>query len=150
MPKLTALLAVLALAFFSASAQAESANADANSPGADRVKVYNQFFDDYLVDLPLPPPPVLLDDVRSLRVALLNRRDRLESRLKLSRLRVVDVLVAIVVPGGSAYLVGKGLWYTQTKADIAQVTTDLEQADEDLLAFQGLSNVYVIALARGQ
>ncbi len=150
MPKLSALIALLALALISAHAQAESLGEGTSSPDAIAVKVYTQIFDDYLVDLPSPPPPALLDDARSVKAALLKKQDKLESNLKLSRLRVPEVLIAIVVPGGSAYLVGKTLWYSQTKQDLAQLTKDLEQVDEDLLAFQGLSNIYVIALAQGQ
>ena len=110
----------------------------------------NATWEGYLVDLPAPPPTVLLAEVRALRAEMIERQDVLDNRVGASKLTVPEVLIAIAVPGGSAYLIGKTAWRFRAQKALETVATDLEFLDEDLLAFQGMSSVYVIALAQGQ
>ena len=78
------------------------------------------------------------------------RRDVLDNRIGATKLTVPEVLIAIAVPGGSAYLIGKTAWRVRAQKALENATIDLAYLDEDLLAFQGMSSVYVIALAQGQ
>ena len=80
----------------------------------------------------------------------MEHRDRLDYRVGASKLTVPEVLVAIAVPGGSAYLIGKTAWRLRAKHALESTSVDLAYLDEDLVAFLGMSRVYVIALAQGQ
>ena len=81
---------------------------------------------------------------------MIARRDVLDNRIGASKLTVPELLIAIAVPGGSAYLTGKTARRTRNQKALADVTTDLAFLDEDLLELQGLSRVYVIAQAQGR
>ncbi len=149
MPKLSALIALFLLTLAGLDAQAEQLGEGAGGSQLDPARFYSRTWEGYLVDLPAPPPTVLLEEVRSLRAQMIERRDVLDNRVGASKLTVPEVLVAIALPGGSAYLIGKTARRTRAQKALADVSTDLALLDEDLLAFQGLSRVYVIALAQG-
>ncbi len=149
MPKLRALTALFLLTLASVDAQAEPLGEGAGGPRVDPARIYPSTWQGYLVDLPAPPPTVLLEEVRSLRAQMIERRDVLANRVGASKLTVPEMLVAIALPGGSAYLIGKTARRTRAQKALTDVTTDLAFLDEDLLTFQGLSRVYVIALSQG-
>ena len=150
MPKLSALIALILLTLASLNVRAEPLGEGAGGSQLDPAGSRFRTWEGFLVDLPAPPPTVLLEEVRSLREEMIERRDVLDNRIGTSKLSVPEVLIAIAVPGGSAYLIGKVAWHLQTKKALEGVTTDLAFLDEDLLAYQGMSRVYVIALAQGQ
>ncbi len=150
MPRLSApiTLFLLTLTSFPSAAEPASVSAAGFPPGI--VERSPLLWDGYLVDLPRPPPTVLLAEVRLLRTELMEHRDVLDYRVGASKLTVPEVLVAIAVPGGSAYLIGKTAWRLRAKKALENASVDLDYLDEDFLAFQGMSRVYVIALAQGQ
>ena len=151
MPKLSVpiiALFLLTLTGFQAHAQVPREAADGLPP--DTARAYPATWQGYLVDLPAPPPTVLLEEVRALRAEMIERRDVLDNRVGASKLTVPEVLIAIAVPGGLAYLIGKTTWRLRAQKALETASTDLEYLDEDLLAFQGMSSVYVIALAQGE
>jgi len=150
MPKLSTLIGLFLLTLASLDAQAEQLGEGAGGSQLDPARLYSQTWEGYLVDLPAPPPTVLLQELRLLRAQMIERRDVLDNRIGASKLTVPELLIAIAVPGGSAYLIGKSARRTRDQKALADVTTDLAFLDEDLLAFQGLSRVYVIALAQGR
>ncbi len=149
MPRLSAQIALFLLTLASLDAQAEQLGEGAGGFQLDPARIYPSTWQGYLVDLPAPPSTVLLEAVRSLRAQMIERRDVLDNRVGASKLTVPEVLVAIALPGGSAYLIGKTARRMRAQKALSDVTTDLAFLDEDLLAFQGLSRVYVIALEQG-
>ena len=150
MPKLSAPIALLLSMLAGLHAHAEPQGEPLEALRLDVARGFPPTWQGYLVDLPVLPPTVLAAEVRALRTEMLERRDVLDNRVGASRLTVPEVLIAIAVPGGSAYLIGKTAWRLRAQKALESATTDLEYLDEDLLAFQGMSSVYVIALAQGQ
>lgn len=150
MPKLSAPIALFLLTLAGFQVQAEPLGEPADGLRLDVARTYHATWQGYLVDLPAPPPTVLLEEVRALRTEMIERRDVLDNRVGASKLTVPEVLIAIAVPGGSAYLIGKTAWRMRAQKALESAATDLDYLDEDLLAFQGISRVYVIALAQGQ
>ena len=150
MAKLSAPIALILVMLTGFHAHAESLGEPADVLQANLAPSYPLTWRGYLVDLPAPPPPVLLVEIRAVRTEMIERRDVLDNRIGASKLTVPEVLIAIAVPGGSAYLIGKTAWRFRAQRAFETASTDLEYLDEDLLAFQGMSSVYVIALAQGQ
>jgi len=149
MPRLSALIALFLFSVASLDAQAESLGEGAGGSRLDPARLYPRTWEGYLVDLPALPPTVLLQEVRLLRAQIIEQRDVLDNRIAASKLTVPELLIAIAVPGGKAYLIGKTARRMRAQRALADVTTDLAFLDEDLLAFQGISLAYVIALAQG-
>ena len=150
MPKLSAPIALLLSMLAGWYAHAEPLGEPVEALQTDAAGSTPHIWQGYLVDLPAPPPTVLVAEIRALRTEMIERRDILDNRVGASKLTVPEVLIAIAVPGGSAYLIGKTAWRLRAQKTLESATTDLEYLDEDLLAFQGMSSVYVIALAQGQ
>ena len=141
---------ILAFVLASLDAQAESLGEEADGFRLYPARIYPNAWEGFLVDLPAPPPTVSLEEVRLLRRHMSERRELLDNRMDASKLTVPEVLVGIVVPGGTAFLIGKAARHRQAQQAFEGVTADLRLLGKDLLAFQELARTYVTALARGR
>ena len=133
--RLCMLIAIFSTAFmFQTTARAEQAPVPMSNP--------HQF----AIQLPDVDRVALIEQVRSLRSQLIQRKQTLVQIVANRKLDSKDAIITVIMPGGLFYAGYKTVRYEQAKNELARVGADIEEYTGDLLAMQ--SRPASVAVAR--
>ena len=132
--RLCMLIAVLSTAFILQAARAEQALV----PMSD----LHQF----AIQLPDVDRVALIEQVRTLRSQLIQRKQALVQIIANKKLDSKDAIITVIMPGGLLYAGYKKVRYEQAKNELTRVSTDIEEYTGDLLAMQSMSAPVAVAL----
>jgi hypothetical protein len=125
--------AIFCTAFMLQTAQAEQAPAP--------ISDLNQF----TIQLPDVDREALIEQVRTLRSQLIQRKQALVQSVADKKLDGKDAVITVIMPGGLLYAGYKKARYEQAKNELARVSTDIEEYSDDLLAMQSSPAQVVVA-----
>ncbi|MGB5178873.1 MAG: hypothetical protein WBP44_09115 [Gammaproteobacteria bacterium] len=100
----------------------------------------------FIIQLPDVDREALVDQVRTLRSELIQRKQALLKSVADKQLDGGDALITIIMPGGLLYAGYKKLRYEQAKGELDSVSADIEEFSSDLLAVQSMAAPVVVAL----
>ena len=129
--------AIFCTAFMLQTAHAEQAPAPAPAPISD----LNQF----TIQLPDVDREALIEQLRTLRSQLIQRKQALVQSVADKKLDGKDAVITAIMPGGLLYAGYKKVRYEQAKNELARVSTDIEEYSDDLLAMQPSPAQVVVA-----
>lgn len=101
--------------------------------------------DHYIILLPDVDHEALLEQVRSLRSQLIQRKQALLQIVADEKLDGSDAIITAIMPGGLLYAGYKKARYEKAKNELARVSVDIEEYSGDLLAMQSTSAQVTIA-----
>jgi hypothetical protein len=131
--RLCMLIAIFSTAFMLQTAHAEQALAPISNP--------HQF----AIQLPYVDREALIEQVRTLRSHLIQRKQALIQIVANKKLDSKDALITVIMPGGLLYAGFKKIRYEQAKNELVRVSTDIEEYTGDLLAMQPRSAPVTVA-----
>jgi hypothetical protein len=102
--------------------------------------------DQLTIQLPDIDHEALIEQIRSLRSNLIQRKQALVQIVADKELDSGDAIITAIMPGGLLYAGYKKVRYEQAKKELARVSADIEEFSSDLLAMQSRSAP--VALAR--
>ena len=129
--------AIFCTAFMLQTAHAEQTPAPAPAPVSD----LNQF----TIQLPDVDREALIEQLRTLRSQLIQRKQALVQSVADKKLDSKDAVITAIMPGGLLYAGYKKVRYEQAKNELARVSTDIEEYSDDLLAMQPSPAQVVVA-----
>ena len=129
--------AIFCTAFMLQTAHAEQTPAPAPAPVSD----LNQF----TIQLPDVDREALIEQLRTLRSQLIQRKQALVQSVADKKLDGKDAVITAIMPGGLLYAGYKKVRYEQAKNELARVSTDIEEYSDDLLAMQPSPAQVVVA-----
>ena len=129
-------IAIFCTAFMLETANAEQALAPVSTP------------DQLAIQLPEIDHETLIDQVRTLRSQLIQRKQVLVQMVADKKLDGGDAFITVIMPGGLLYAGYKKARYEQAKNELARVSADIEEFSGDLLAMQSRSAPVAIAQLR--
>ena len=112
---------------------------------AEQVLVQVTTPDQFIIQLPDVDHEVLVEQVRTLRSQLLQRKQALVQSVADKKLDGNDAVIASIVPGGLLYVGYKKARYEQASNELARISADIELYSSDLLAMQSKSATVAIA-----
>ena len=127
-------IAIFCTAFMLQTAYAEQALVPVTAP------------DQLTIQLPDIDHEALIEQIRSLRSNLMQRKQALVQIVADKELDSGDAIITAIMPGGLLYAGYKKVRYEQAKKELARVSADIEEFSSDLLAMQSRSAP--VALAR--
>ena len=125
--------AIFCTAFMLQTAHAEQAPAP--------ISDLNQF----TIQLPDVDREALIEQLRTLRSQLIQRKQALVQSVADKKLDGKDAVITAIMPGGLLYAGYKKVRYEQAKNELARVSTDIEEYSDDLLAMQPSPAQVVVA-----
>jgi len=99
----------------------------------------------FVTQLPVIDRAALIEQVRTLRSQLVQRKQALVQSVADKKLDRSDAIITAIMPGGLLYAGYKKASYEQAKNDLARVSADIEEFSSDLLAMQSKSAPVVVA-----
>ena len=99
----------------------------------------------FTIQLPDVDREALIEQVRTLRSQLIQRKQVLVQSVADRKLDGKDAVITVIMPGGLLYAGYKKVRYEQAKNELARVSTDIEEYSDDLLAMQSSSAQVVVA-----
>jgi len=126
-------IAIFCTAFMLQTAHAEQAQVTVTTP--------NQF----VIQLPTVDRVALVEQVRTLRSKLIQRKQALVQIVADKKLDGGDALITAIMPGGLLYAGYKKARYEQAKNELDRVSANIEQYSGDLQALQSRSAPVAIA-----
>jgi hypothetical protein len=99
----------------------------------------------FYVDLPAVSPDKLMTLIRAYRTFLTRREAEIAKYLDENQLDAKDTLITIIMPGGLLYAAIRTGNLEQAKAELAEVTEDMEELSSDLLAMQAVAGELTVA-----
>jgi len=133
--------AIFCTAFMLQTAHAEQTQAPAPAPAPAPVSDLNQF----TIQLPDVDREALIEQLRTLRSQLIQRKQALVQSVADKKLDSKDAVITAIMPGGLLYAGYKKVRYEQAKNELARVSTDIEEYSDDLLAMQPSPAQVVVA-----
>ena len=127
--------AIFCTAFMLQTAHAEQA------PAPAPISDLNQF----TIQLPDVDREALIEQLRTLRSQLIQRKQALVQSVADKKLDGKDAVITAIMPGGLLYAGYKKVRYEQAKNELARVSTDIEEYSDDLLAMQPSPAQVVVA-----
>jgi len=127
--------AIFCTAFMLQTAHAEQ------TPAPVSVSDLNQF----TIQLPDVDREALIEQLRTLRSQLIQRKQALVQSVADKKLDSKDAVITAIMPGGLLYAGYKKVRYEQAKNELARVSTDIEEYSDDLLAMQPSPAQVVVA-----
>ncbi len=98
----------------------------------------------FVLAVPDVEPEKLASEIRDVRRALKARREHIN---RASKIGPVDVLIAVVAPGGLAYAGYKLMMMADAKDKVAALNDELDMLGRDLLEFEDIGGHAFLALA---
>ncbi len=92
--------------------------------------------DELIYDIPKINTVSLADDVENLRETYIQRQNELTQQVEDKKLTVGDVVITIIIPGGLIYAGYKIHKLEKTKDALLDVTTEISELSNDLIALQ--------------
>jgi hypothetical protein len=83
--------------------------------------------------------------IRAYRTFLTRREAEIAKYLDENQLDAKDTLITIIMPGGLLYAAIRTGNLEQAKAELAEVTEDMEELSSDLLAMQAVAGELTVA-----
>jgi len=99
----------------------------------------------FYVDLPAVAPTQLIGRIRTYRASLTQRKEEIARYLDENKLDARDTLITVILPGGLIYAAIRTGNLEQAKADLAEVTDDMDALARDLLAMQAIAGDLTVA-----
>jgi len=131
--------AIFCTAFMLQTAHAEQA------PAPVSVSVSVSDLNQFTIQLPDVDREALIEQLRTLRSQLIQRKQALVQSVADKKLDGKDAVITVIMPGGLLYAGYKKARYEQAKHELARVSTDIEEYSDDLLAMQPSSAQVVVA-----
>jgi hypothetical protein len=122
--RLFMLISIICSAFILKTAYAEQAPVPAKNP------------DQLIIQLPDVERETLIEQVEILRGQMIQRKQALEQIVADKKLDSSDAIITVFMPGGLLYAGYKKVRYEQAKNELANVSADIEEFSNDLLAMQ--------------
>ena len=101
--------------------------------------------DQFAIELPDVDREALVEQVRTLRSRLIQRKQTLVQEVADKKMDSSDTVITVIMPGGLIYAGYKKARYEQAKNELARVTAEIEEFSSDLLAMQSGSVPVVVA-----
>lgn len=101
--------------------------------------------DQLAIQLPDVDRAALMEQIRTLRSQLIQRKQALAQSVADRKLDGSDAIITAIMPGGLLYAGYKKARYKQAKDELARVSDDIEEFSSDLLAMQSRSAPVVVA-----
>jgi hypothetical protein len=127
------LIAIFSTAFVLQTARAEQAPVPMSDPPQ------------FALQLPDVDRAALIEQVRTLRSQLIQRKQALVQIVADKKLDSKDAIITVIMPGGLLYAGYKKVRYEQAKNELARVSTDIEEYTGDLMALQSRSAPVAVA-----
>ena len=128
-------IAIFCTAFLLQTAHAEQTLLQVTSP--------NQF----VIQLPHVDRETLIDNVRTLRSQLIQRKQALVQTIADNKLDSSDAFIMTIMPGGLLYAGYKKASNAQAENELASISADIEEFSTDIMAMQtGAARVFVARL----
>lgn len=99
----------------------------------------------FTIQLPDVDREALIEQLRTLRSQLIQRKQALVQSVADKKLDGKDAVITAIMPGGLLYAGYKKVRYEQAKNELARVSTDIEEYSDDLLAMQPSPAQVVVA-----
>jgi hypothetical protein len=112
---------------------------------AEQALVQEAVPDQFITQLPDVDRDALIEQVKTLRSQLIQRKQALIQSAADNKLDGNNAFIAAIMPGGLLYAVYKNARYKQAKNELARVNVDIEEYSDDLLAMQPGSAPVAIA-----
>ena len=90
--------------------------------------------DPFTIQLPVVDRKALVEQIRTLRSQLIQRKQALVEIIADKKLNNRDVIITIIMPGGLLYAGYRKVRYEQAKNEFARVSADIVEYSSDLLA----------------
>jgi hypothetical protein len=137
--------ALISILTTSAQALAESAGGpvSAGSQGSNWTTTAND--GGFYIDLPAVSPDRLMALIKAYRTFLTQREAAISQYLDEHQLDARDTLITILVPGGLLYAAIRTGDLEQAKAELAEVSGDIDELSRDLLAMQAVAGELTVA-----
>ena len=114
---------------------------------ADQPLVLITTQDQFVIQLPGVDRDALIEQVRTLRSQLIQRKQALVKVIADKKMDSSDTVIASIMPGGLIYAAYKKTSYEQSRNELAGINADIEECSDDLLAMQaGAAPVFVARL----
>ena len=97
------------------------------------------------VELPDVDREALIEQLRTLRSRLIQRKQTLVHTVEDKKLDSGDAVITVIMPGGLLYAGYKKARYEQAKEELARVIAEIEEFSADLLAMQSGSAPVIVA-----
>ena len=101
--------------------------------------------DQLAIELPDVDREALVDQLRTLRSRLIQRKQTLVQEVADKKMDSGDAVITVIMPGGLIYAGYKKARYEQAKNELDRVTLEIEEFSKDLLAMQSTSIPVVVA-----
>jgi len=103
--------------------------------------------DQFVIQLPGVDREALVEQVRTLRSQLIQRKQALVKVIADKKMDSSDAFITTIMPGGLIYAAYKKTSYEQSRSELASIIADIEECSDDLLAMQsGSAPVFVARL----
>jgi hypothetical protein len=136
---------IISIATLPLSALAETAAAPATADWQIHNQVPAAAHGNFYIDLPTVNANQLIGLIRDYRASLTQREQEMMRYLEENRLDTKDVLISIILPGGLLYAAVRKGKREQTKAELAEMSEDLDELSRDLLAMQAVAGELTVA-----
>lgn len=101
----------------------------------------------FVIQLPGVDREALIEQVRTLRSQLIQRKQELVKVIADKKMDSSDALITTIMPGGLIYAAYKKSSYEHSRNELAGINADIEECSNDLLAMQtGAAPVFVARL----
>jgi len=102
----------------------------------------------YIFDIQKVDPELLAEDVEQLRYDYIRHQHELEQQVEDKKPKTGDVIIAIIVPGVLLYAGYRKQEFEKAKSDLSDVTSEIMELSNDLLALQGQGTTHPLMLAQ--
>lgn len=92
--------------------------------------------DQFIIQLPDVDRETLIEQVEILRAQMIQRKQALEQIVADKKLDSSDAIITVFMPGGLLYAGYKKVRYEQAKNELANVSANIEEFSNDILAMQ--------------
>jgi len=99
----------------------------------------------FYIDLPAATPDQLIELIKGCRASLTHREEDIARYLDEHRLNAKDTLITVIIPGGLIYAAIRAGDLEQAKAELDEVTEDMDALARDLLAMQAIAGELTVA-----
>jgi len=102
----------------------------------------------YIFDIQKVDPELLAEDVEQLRYDYIRHQHELEQQVEDKKLKTGDVIITIIVPGGLLYAGYRKHEFEQAKSDLSDVTSEIKELSNDLIALYSQQTIDPLMLAQ--
>ena len=102
----------------------------------------------YTFDIQKVDPELLAEDVEQLKYDYIRHQYELEQQVADKKLKTADVIITIIVPGGLLYASYRKHQLDQAKSDLSDVTSEIKELSNDLIALYSQQTTDPLMLAQ--